>query len=158
MYVNPCLYIHALRVSDCVLWFYFCIILSTFIYTCILEQATLNNGKTVAVKKLAILQSDRAKTSFENEVKLISNVHHRNLIRLLGCCSKGPELLLIYEYMANNSLDKFLFGNPMLLPPASSRICILTYITKLCIWCTSFKFIVYLSAYFKISSSFSTGK
>ncbi|KAK9950601.1 hypothetical protein M0R45_006084 [Rubus argutus] len=73
-------------------------------------KATLNNGKTVAVKKLAILQSDRAKTSFENEVKLISNVHHRNLIRLHGCCSKGPELLLIYEYMANNSLDKFLFG------------------------------------------------
>ncbi|PRQ45230.1 putative protein kinase RLK-Pelle-DLSV family [Rosa chinensis] len=73
-------------------------------------KATLNNGKTVAVKKLAILQSDRAMTSFENEVKLISNVHHRNLIRLLGCCSKGPELLLIYEYMANNSLDKFLFG------------------------------------------------
>ncbi|KAM5558337.1 cysteine-rich receptor-like protein kinase 2 [Rosa sericea] len=73
-------------------------------------KATLNNGKTVAVKKLAILKSDRAMTSFENEVKLISNVHHRNLIRLLGCCSKGPELLLIYEYMANNSLDKFLFG------------------------------------------------
>lgn len=97
------------------------IILSTFIYNYILEQATLNNGKTVAVKKLAILQSDRAKTSFENEVKLISNVHHRNLIRLLGCCSKGPELLLIYEYMANNSLDKFLFGNPR-QPPASSRI------------------------------------
>jgi hypothetical protein len=30
----------------------------------------------------------------------ISNVHHRNLIRLLGCCSKGPELLLVYEFIA----------------------------------------------------------
>ncbi|XP_008227865.1 PREDICTED: cysteine-rich receptor-like protein kinase 2 [Prunus mume] len=73
-------------------------------------KGTLNNGKIVAVKKLAILQSDRAKANFVNEVKLISNVHHRNLIRLLGCCSKGPELLLIYEYMANNSLDRFIFG------------------------------------------------
>ncbi|KAL6285094.1 hypothetical protein ACE6H2_009484 [Prunus campanulata] len=73
-------------------------------------KGTLNNGKIVAVKKLAILQSDRAKANFVNEVKLISNVHHRNLIRLLGCCSKGPELLLIYEYMANNSLDRFIFA------------------------------------------------
>lgn len=56
------------------------------------------------------MQSGRAKLDFESEVKLISNVHHRNLIRLLGCCSKGLELLLVYEYMANSSLDKFLFG------------------------------------------------
>ena len=37
---------------------------------------------------------------FESEVKLISNVHHRNLIRFLRCCSKELELLFIYEYMA----------------------------------------------------------
>lgn len=47
---------------------------------------------------------------FESEVKLISNVHHRNLVRLLGCCTNGPERILVYEYMANNSLDRFLFG------------------------------------------------
>ncbi|XP_059451268.1 cysteine-rich receptor-like protein kinase 2 [Corylus avellana] len=73
-------------------------------------KGTLKNGKIVAVKKLAISQSSRAKADFESEVKLISNVHHRNMIRLLGCCTKGPELLLVYEYMANSSLDKFLFG------------------------------------------------
>ncbi|VVA21206.1 PREDICTED: cysteine-rich [Prunus dulcis] len=75
-----------------------------------LEGGTLNNGKVVAVKKLAILQSDRAKANFVNEVKLMSNVHHRNLILLLGCCSKGPQLLLIYEYMANNRLYRCIFG------------------------------------------------
>ncbi|XP_021300907.1 putative receptor-like protein kinase At4g00960 isoform X1 [Herrania umbratica] len=73
-------------------------------------KGVLKNGKIVAVKKLAVLQTRRAKLDFESEVKLISNVHHRNLIRLLGCCSKGLELLLVYEYMANSSLDKFLFG------------------------------------------------
>ncbi|KAF3450331.1 hypothetical protein FNV43_RR06411 [Rhamnella rubrinervis] len=73
-------------------------------------KGTLRNGKIVAVKRLAIGQSRRAKEEFESEVKLISNVHHRNLIRLLGCCSKGPELLLVYEFMKNSSLDKFLFG------------------------------------------------
>ncbi|KAL5743615.1 hypothetical protein ACOSQ2_026731 [Xanthoceras sorbifolium] len=73
-------------------------------------KGTLDNGKTVAVKRLAIGVSRRIVSDFENEVKLISNVHHRNLIRLLGCCSNGPDLLLVYEYMAKSSLDKFLFG------------------------------------------------
>ncbi|KAK4602310.1 hypothetical protein RGQ29_011374 [Quercus rubra] len=66
--------------------------------------------KIVAVKKLAIGKSPKVKADFESEVKLISNVQHRNMIRLLRCCSKGPERLLVYEYIANSSLDKFLFG------------------------------------------------
>ncbi|KAF9664176.1 hypothetical protein SADUNF_Sadunf17G0129000 [Salix dunnii] len=73
-------------------------------------KGTLKNGKVVAVKKLALGQSNRVKADFASEVTLISNVHHRNLIRLLGCCNKGPELLLVYEYMANSSLDRFLFA------------------------------------------------
>jgi serine/threonine protein kinase len=76
-----------------------------------ISQGTLKNGKVVAVKKLALGQSSRVKADFASEVTLISNVHHRNLIRLLGRCTKGPELLLVYEYMANSSLDRFLFGN-----------------------------------------------
>jgi serine/threonine protein kinase len=64
----------------------------------------------VAVKRLAVFENRQVRTNFESEVKLISNVHHRNLIRLLGCSSQGNDLLLVYEYMANSSLDKFLFG------------------------------------------------
>ncbi|KAK1273637.1 Cysteine-rich receptor-like protein kinase 2 [Acorus gramineus] len=74
-------------------------------------KGVLKNGKTVAVKRLSISQTGRVLTNFQSEVKLISNVHHRNLIRLLGCCSKGPELLLVYEYMAKSSLDRHLFGD-----------------------------------------------
>ncbi|XP_009400308.3 cold-responsive protein kinase 1-like [Musa acuminata AAA Group] len=74
-------------------------------------KGTLKNGKTVAVKRLAIAQISRAKADFQSEVKLISNVHHRNLVRLLGCSSKGQDLLLVYEYMANSSLNKFIFGD-----------------------------------------------
>ncbi|KAL5993523.1 hypothetical protein ACLOJK_014448 [Asimina triloba] len=70
----------------------------------------LRNGKAVAVKRLAVRELQRTMTDFEKEVKLINNVHHRNLVRLLGCCRKGSEYLLVYEYVANNSLDKFLFG------------------------------------------------
>ncbi|XP_058090400.1 cysteine-rich receptor-like protein kinase 43 isoform X2 [Magnolia sinica] len=73
-------------------------------------MGVMRDGKTVAVKKLAITQSEQTKGDFEKEVKLMSNVHHRNLVRLLGCCSKGTEYLLVYEYAANNNLAKFLFG------------------------------------------------
>ncbi|KAK4360043.1 hypothetical protein RND71_022272 [Anisodus tanguticus] len=73
-------------------------------------KGTLKNGHVVAVKKLAMVSS-RAEADFETEVRLISNVHHRNLIRLLGCSNKGAELLLVYEYMANGSLERYLYGD-----------------------------------------------
>ncbi|XP_062096402.1 cold-responsive protein kinase 1-like isoform X2 [Humulus lupulus] len=74
-------------------------------------KGSLGNGKIVAVKRLAIGQTQRGKADFESEVRLISNVHHRNLVRLLGCCNNGRELLLVYEFMPNSSLDRFLFGD-----------------------------------------------
>jgi serine/threonine protein kinase len=79
-----------------------------------MEQGTLKNGNVVAVKKMMLGHSGKMDEQFEGEVKLISNVHHRNLVRLLGCCSKGQERILVYEYMANNSLDKFLFGKNLM--------------------------------------------
>ncbi|KAG5125170.1 hypothetical protein JHK82_031907 [Glycine max] len=71
----------------------------------------MKNGKVVAVKKLLSGKSSKIDDEFDSEVTLISNVHHKNLVRLLGCCSKGQDRILVYEYMANNSLDKFLFGS-----------------------------------------------
>ncbi|XP_054796498.1 cold-responsive protein kinase 1-like isoform X2 [Prosopis cineraria] len=73
-------------------------------------KGTLKNGKVIAIKKLALEQSKKMDEDFESEVKLISNVHHRNLVRLLGCCSKGKERFLVYEYMRNNNVGQFLFG------------------------------------------------
>ncbi|XP_054794503.1 cysteine-rich receptor-like protein kinase 2 isoform X2 [Prosopis cineraria] len=76
----------------------------------VVYKGTLKNGKVVAIKKLTFHQFTKMEEDFESEVKLISNVHHLNLVRLLGCCNEGQNKLLVYEYMKNNSLDKFLFG------------------------------------------------
>eukprot|EP00253_Pinus_taeda_P021937 PITA_21937 len=73
-------------------------------------KGTLPDGRDVAVKKLYGRQTAQAAAEFLTEVKLLTSVRHRNLVRLLGCCTRGHDRLLIYEIMSNNSLDKHLFG------------------------------------------------
>ena len=41
---------------------------------------------------------------------MISTLQHPNLVKLFGCCTNDDQLLLIYEYMENNSLGRALFG------------------------------------------------
>jgi serine/threonine protein kinase len=45
-----------------------------------------------------------------NEIGMISGLQHPNLVRLYGCCIERNQLLLVYEYMENNSLAHALFG------------------------------------------------
>nr|XP_034594617.1 cysteine-rich receptor-like protein kinase 2 [Setaria viridis] len=71
-------------------------------------KAVLLDGKEVAVKRL-FLNTRQWVDQFFNEVDLISQVRHKNLVKLLGCSMNGPESLLVYEYYFNKSLDLFLF-------------------------------------------------
>lgn len=72
-------------------------------------QGTLSDGKVIAVKQLSS-QSRQGNREFLNEVAMISCVQHPNLVKLYGCCIEGDQLLLVYEFMENNSLANALFS------------------------------------------------
>ncbi|KAI7742622.1 hypothetical protein M8C21_029580 [Ambrosia artemisiifolia] len=71
-------------------------------------KGVLPDGREIAVKRLYFNNKFRA-VDFYNEVNMISSVEHRNLVRLLGCSCSGPESILVYEYLPNMSLDRFIF-------------------------------------------------
>ncbi|KAK2354732.1 L-type lectin-domain containing receptor kinase IX.1 [Trifolium repens] len=63
----------------------------------------------VAVKKIS-RGSRQGKKEYVTEVKVISQLRHRNLVKLLGWCHEKGDFLLVYEFMPNGSLDSHLFG------------------------------------------------
>ncbi|KAG8383203.1 hypothetical protein BUALT_Bualt05G0160100 [Buddleja alternifolia] len=73
-------------------------------------KGVLQDGREIAVKRLFFNNKNRA-GDFYNEVNIISSVEHKNLVRLLGCSCSGPESLLVYEFLPNKSLDRFIFDS-----------------------------------------------
>ncbi|KAI3683781.1 hypothetical protein L1987_84296 [Smallanthus sonchifolius] len=69
----------------------------------------LNDGKEIAVKVLANNNVYQGKKEFQNEVTLLSRIHHRNLVQFLGFCQEGMDIL-VYEFMHNGTLKEHLYG------------------------------------------------
>uniref|UniRef100_UPI001CB8A4BE L-type lectin-domain containing receptor kinase IX.1-like n=1 Tax=Erigeron canadensis TaxID=72917 RepID=UPI001CB8A4BE len=68
----------------------------------------------IAVKRVS-RESHQGIKEYASEVKTISRLRHRNLVQLVGWCHEQKELLLVYEFMLNGSLDLHLFHGKSLL-------------------------------------------
>ncbi|CAK9235747.1 unnamed protein product [Sphagnum troendelagicum] len=80
----------------------------------VVYKGTLQDGGEVAVKHL-LTNSQQSIDEFLNEVVLITNVKHKNLVKLKGCCLMGGgganKRLLVYEFVDNNNLAETIFDN-----------------------------------------------
>ncbi|KAF9666672.1 hypothetical protein SADUNF_Sadunf16G0253100 [Salix dunnii] len=73
------------------------------------KSSMRHDGTIIAVKQLSS-KSKQGNREFVNEIGMISALQHPHLVKLHGCCIEGDQLLLVYEYMENNSLARALFG------------------------------------------------
>lgn len=69
----------------------------------------LEDDTQLAVKKLEGV--GQGAKEFKAEVSIIGSIHHVHLVKLKGFCAEGPHRLLVYEYLARGSLDKWIFKN-----------------------------------------------
>ena len=74
----------------------------------IVYKARLANGWTVAIKKL-MQNGPQGPREFQAEMETLGMIQHENLVSLLGYCCTNDEMLLVYEYFMNGSLDDWLY-------------------------------------------------
>ncbi|OAY85459.1 Proline-rich receptor-like protein kinase PERK4 [Ananas comosus] len=87
------------------------------------HKGVLPNGKEVAVKQLKS-GSGQGDREFQAEVEIISRVHHRHLVSLVGYCISQAQRMLVYEFVPNKTLEHHLYGKglPVLDWPTRLRI------------------------------------
>ncbi|KAK3445058.1 hypothetical protein EUGRSUZ_A00508 [Eucalyptus grandis] len=76
----------------------------------VVYKGVLRDGTQVAIKSLSA-ESKQGTKEFLTEINMISNIHHPNLVELIGCCVEGKNRMLVYEYLENNSLASVLLSS-----------------------------------------------
>ncbi|KAF6155438.1 hypothetical protein GIB67_019964 [Kingdonia uniflora] len=120
-------------------------------------KGSLADGRVVAVKELKA-GSGQGEREFRAEVEIISRVHHRHLVSLVGYCIAEHHRLLVYEYVSNNNLDHHLHGKGMPSMDWVKRVKIaigaargLAYLHEDCTYASSFRTLLSNLSFFRFS-------
>ncbi|XP_066349217.1 calmodulin-binding receptor-like cytoplasmic kinase 3 isoform X1 [Miscanthus floridulus] len=85
-------------------------------------RVTLRDGRVVAIKRAKKEKFISLRAEFSNEVALLKNIEHKNLVQLLGCIDKANERILITEYVSNGTLREHLDGQHGLILGFNQRL------------------------------------
>ncbi|TVU12363.1 hypothetical protein EJB05_46004 [Eragrostis curvula] len=74
-------------------------------------KGILKDGSLIAVKKCVSMTSEQQKKEFGKEMLILSQINHKNIVKLLGCCLEVEVPMLVYEFIPNGTLFHFIHGD-----------------------------------------------
>ncbi|TVU49691.1 hypothetical protein EJB05_01017, partial [Eragrostis curvula] len=74
-------------------------------------RGELKDGRTVAIKRCKVADDERQRREFGKEVLILSQVNHRNIVKLYGCCLEVEVPILVYQFIPNGTLYQLLHGD-----------------------------------------------